>query len=160
MGAVGFHHLVEQRDVERDDGDGGAGLGDEGLVDGNPGLAVERGQLFIEDFLNALQVFLGLADRAVFVNRPGDRGSDIGVGNGADAIGEDTGFQQGVDPQFPIRATHDSHGLVNIVALGGLDGDFIDHSAGGVEVFVGVAPADGFKDGFIDFAGFRIGAAG
>ena len=39
VGAGGLHDLVEDRDVEGHHGDGGAGLGDERLVDGNPGFA-------------------------------------------------------------------------------------------------------------------------
>lgn len=47
VGALGFHDLVEQRNVERHHGDGRAGLGDEDFVLGNPGFAAERGEFFI-----------------------------------------------------------------------------------------------------------------
>jgi hypothetical protein len=53
VGPIGFHHFVEQGDVEWDDGDGGAGLSDECFIDGDPCFALERGQSDVECALDA-----------------------------------------------------------------------------------------------------------
>ncbi len=159
VGALGLHDLVKQGNVERHHGNGRAGLGDEGFVHGNPGFAAERGEFFIEGALGALDVFFRRADGAVFVNGPGELGSDVGVGNRLRAGSDEVFGQQRIDPHFPILTAHDGNGVFDVVALRGSDGHLIDHATGGVEVFVGVGLADGFQHGLVDLAGFRIGAA-
>lgn len=61
--AAGFHHFVKERDVERDDGDGAAGLGDEGFVHRDEGAAVGGADL-LEAFGGGFEVVLGGADGA------------------------------------------------------------------------------------------------
>ena len=134
-------------------------MGDESLVHGDPRLALKRGQLVIEHALHALEVLFGAADGAVFVNGPGDLGSDVGVGNGLHARGQHPGREQGIDPHFPVFTAHDSDGLRDVIALRGLDGHFIDHTGAGVEVLVGVGVARGLEDRFENLAGLRMRAA-
>lgn len=159
VGAFGLHYLVEQGDVEWDDRDCGARLGDEGFVDRDPRLAVYRSEPGVECALGAFKVFFGSADGAVFIDRPGDFGADVGVGDSGDAGGENPGFVEGVDPHFPVLATHHGDGLPNVVAIGGRQGDLVDDAGGGVEVFVGKGLTDRFEHGFVGFSGIGIGAA-
>ena len=99
--ALGFHDFVEERDVEGDDGDGAAGLGDEGFVDGDDGVAATGGEFFLEALGGGFEVFLGAADGAVAVDGPGEVGADVAVGDGDGLIGEDAGGAEGIDPHFP-----------------------------------------------------------
>ena len=139
MAARVLHDLIEQRNVERHDRDGGTGLGDQRLVHGDPGLAAERREFAVERALDAFEVLLGLADGAVLVDRPGEFRADVGIGEGMRARGEQSCGEQGVDPHFPILAAHHGHGLGDFVALGRRDGDLIDLAGGGVEGFVSIS---------------------
>ena len=159
VGAFLFHDLVEEGDVEWDDGDGGAGLGDEGFVDGDPCFAAERGEGEVEGALDAFEVFLGAADGAVFVDRPCFDGADVGIGDGLGVGGEGVGGEEGIDPELPVVAAHDGGGLVDVIAGGGFDGDFVDGAGAGVEVLASERIADWFEDGFEDLAGFGVSAA-
>ena len=159
VGAFGLHDLVEQRDVKWHDRDCRTCLGDECLVHRDPCLAVEWFEFGVEFALHAFEVFLGAADGAVLVNRPSDFGSDVRISNRLHALGEKAFGEQRVYPHLPIFATHHGYGLCDIIALGGLDGDFIHNAGAGVEVTVGIALADRLEHGFVDFAGFGIGAA-
>ena len=48
VAAFFLHHLVQQRDIERHDGDGGTRLGHHGLVDGDVGTAAFGLQMVVE----------------------------------------------------------------------------------------------------------------
>ncbi len=158
---LGFHDLVEDRDVEGDDGDRGARLGDEGFVDGDEGASVavdaEGG---VDGFGGAFEVVFGEADGAVFVDGPGDGRSDVAVGDGGGAGSEELGLVEGVDPHLPVFAAHDGAGVIDLGLVGGLDGDLGDEAFVGVDGLVGVGLADGFEGGFVDDAGLGVGAAG
>src|SRR5690606_27660496 len=77
-----FHYLEEKGDVERDDRDGGAGLGDDSLIDGDEGASVRGLQEFLDLARPLIEISLGPADGAVVVDRPRYLGSDVGVGEG------------------------------------------------------------------------------
>ena len=155
-----LHDFVDDRNVERHDRDGGAGLRDEGFVDGNDGASVamrlERGVEFLG---GAVEVVFRHADGAVFVDGPGDFGADVGVGDGGRAGGEDVGGEEGVDPHFPVFAAHDGDGVGDFGVGGGVDGDGGDGAFVGVDGFRGVGRADGFEGGFVDGAGHGVLAA-
>lgn len=160
VGAFFFHDFVEERDVEGDDGDGRACLGDEGFVDGDEGVAVFVGKHFGDVFGGLFEVFFGFADGAVFVDIPGDFGADVGVGDSGGAWGEEVGVVEFFDPEFPVLAAHDFDGGVDFFLGGGLDGDVGDDFFIGIEGFAGERFADGFEDGLVGFAGIGIGFAG
>ena len=92
VAALFLHHLVEQRDVERHDGDGGTRLGHHGLVDGDVGTAASGLQKFVERLGRLFQMILGLADGPVAIDRVGNFRADVGIGDGANAVGEHARF--------------------------------------------------------------------
>ena len=107
----------------------------------------------------ALTVFFGTANRAVGVDGPGEFGTDVGVGYGFDTFGKAVGIRESIDPEFPVCATHDFHGIGDFLFSGSANSHFGDFSFIGIEGFVGVISTGGFEHGFEDFAGVGIGAA-
>ena len=156
--ALFFHHFVEDGDVEGNDGDGGAGLGDEGFVDGDEGGLFAK--LLVHGYSGLFEVFFGAANGAVGVDVPGDFGPNVGVGYGAEVVGEDACLLHGVDPHFPVFAAHDFDGVGDFLLGGGFDGDFFDEGFVGIEGVLGVGVASGLEDGAVGFAVGGVGAAG
>jgi len=150
--ALGLHDLEEQRHVERDHGDGRAGLGDDRLVDGHEGAAAMQLHQVVDLAAGAFEVLLGLADGAVLIDRPGHLRSDVGVGDRLAAFLEDAGAVEGVHPELPVLAAHDLDRLGDVVGRSGLQGDLVHDLLVGVEV-LGVEGRTGrLEDGLIGHA--------
>ena len=105
-------------------------------------------------------MLLGPADRAVRVNGVGEVGTDVRVGHGLESVGENAGFGEGLDPEFPVLAAHDLDGVGDLVVRGGLDADGVHLAGIGVDVLLRVGAADGFEDTLVGLPVGRVGAAG
>ncbi|OQB93388.1 MAG: hypothetical protein BWX86_01671 [Verrucomicrobia bacterium ADurb.Bin122] len=158
--ALLLHDPVKDRDVERDDRDRRAGLGDEGLVDRDESAAVAVGlEHRVDAAAGALEVVFGHADGAVLVNRPGDVGPDVGVGDGGGAGGDEVGVFEGLHPHLPIFTAHDGDGVVDLGLRGRVDGDEADLTLVGIDGLVGVGLSDGLEHGLVYGAGLGMRAA-
>ncbi|MNZ50983.1 hypothetical protein D3C78_687840 [compost metagenome] len=124
-----LHDLEDHRQVQRHDRNGRAGLGDHRLEHGYVGATAD---FFAQALGGLVQILLGLAKGAVPVDRPGDLGADVAEGHGAGLWRQYASGVQGIDPQFPVLATHDGHGVGNFLFGSRLDGRLDDG------VFVGV----------------------
>src|SRR5581483_8367904 len=160
MRAARLHDFVEHRNIERHHRNGGAGLGDQRLVDGDEGAAAVELEQSVDAPGGALQVVFGHANRAVFIDRPGDVRADVTVGDGGGAGGEKLGIVERVHPHLPILATHDGDGLGNLSLRRWFDRNFTDDTLVSVDGLVGVRGADRLQHRFVNRAGFRMGAAG
>ena len=120
MQALGFHHFVEQRNVERHDRDGAAGLRDQRLVDRDEGAAARGAELLLEPLRGRFEVFLGAADGAVAIDGPGEVRPDVAVGHGDGLVREHARRAQRVDPHLPILAAHHRDGIGDLLLAGRL----------------------------------------
>ena len=159
MSAARLHDLVEQGNVERDHRDGRTGLRDERLVDRDPCLAAQRGELRVEFALHAFEVLLGEADGAVLVDRPCDFRPDVGISQGDGTRRDGIGGEEGVDPHLPVFAAHDRDRLGDIIAFRGFDGDVADDTRARVEVLGREGLTDRFEDRLERLACLRVRAA-
>ena len=132
--ALRLHDFEEQGNVERDHGNRGTGLGDNGLVDGDEGAATVQLHEVVDLAAGPLEVFLGLADGAVLVDGPGDLRSDIGIGDRLAAFLDHTGAVEGVHPELPVFAPHDLDGVGNFLGVRGVEGHVVHDLTVGVEV--------------------------
>ena len=161
MGAVGLHDLVEDRGVERHHRNGGAGLGDQGLVDADPGATADAGGEFgVELQRRCFEVVLGGADGALAVDGVGDLGADVAVGDRAEALGQQAGALQRAHPALPILTTHDLDGVGDLFRHRRIDGDRLDHVGVGVDGLAGIDRADRLEHAAVGGAGGGIGALG
>ena len=158
MGALLFHHLEQQRQVQRHDRDRRAGLGDHGLEHRHAGVALERSEVFAQGQNFLVQVFLGFANGAVPIDVLGQLLTQVGERGGLGAFGQYIGVTQGVDPQLPVFAAHDLHGTVDFF-LGRRLKRGVDHYAlVGVDTAQGHGLADWLESGIMHHA-LRVGTA-
>ena len=158
MGALLFHHLEQQRQVQRHDRDRRTGLGNHGLEHRDAGIALKCGEVVAQgqDFL--VEVFLGLADGAVPVDILGQLFAQVSERGSLGAFCQHVGVTQGVDPQLPVFAAHHFDGTVDFF-LGRRLQRGVDHNA-----LVGVDPAQGHSladrlEGGVMHHALRVGAA-
>ena len=104
-------------------------------------------------------MILGTADGAVAIDRMGDRGADIGVSDGAHAVGEHVRFVESADPQIPIFAAHYRFSVGDLLVAGRLDIDIRDLAALHIDGLVAIGLANGFEDRTEAFAGAGVGAS-
>ena len=148
-----LHDPVDDGDVQRHHRDRGAGLGDHRLEHGHVGLATAGLERRIDRVRGAVQVFLGLAQRTVPVDRPGDLGADVAEGHGLGVGGQHPGLVQRVDPQLPVLAAHHGDGVGDLLGAGRLDRGLDDLVAVGVHRGGLVGLADRLERRALEFAG-------
>ena len=118
-----LHHLVQQRDVERHDGDGSARLGHHGLIDRDVGTAALSLQIFVEGLGRLFQMILGVADGPVAIDWMGNFRADVGISDRANAVGEHARFGERFDPHLPVFPAHDRDGVGDLFFVRRVDGD-------------------------------------
>ena len=89
------------------------------------------------------------------VDRPGQIGTDVGVGNGLGTVGQHARVTQGRHPQLPILTAHDGDGVLDLFLVRRLDGGGDDLILVGIDGGGGVGLADGFQGGAHHFTGIR-----
>ena len=156
VAALFLHHLVQQRDVERHDGNGGARLGHHGLVDGDVGAAALSLQIFVESLGRLFQMIFGVADGPVAIDRVGNFRADVGISDRANAVGEHARFVERFDPHLPVFPAHDCDGVGDLFLVRRVDGDVGNFAGLDVDGLVGVGAAEGLEDGAEVFASARV----
>ena len=120
--ALGLHDLEDHRHIERNHRNGGAGLGDHRLHHAHVRTQATRLMAIAKLVRRAIDMLLGLAQRAVPVDRPGDRGTDVAIGDGGRVVGQHASVGQRIDPHGPVFAAHDGDGVLHFLLVGRLDG--------------------------------------
>ena len=157
VGALFLHDLEQHGQVQRDNGDDGAGACHQALVHGHVGFALEGCLEFGVEFLGGLfQVLLGATDGAVAVDGVGKARSDVGVGYRLYAFGKDACGGQLANPESPVLAAHDLHGVFRFFGGGGFGADGADLAGHAVNGFSGKGLSDGLQHAAVHDARVRV----
>ena len=156
MHARVFHHAIQQRSVQRHDGDRRTGLADDELQDRNACLASQCRQPLRNGARGAIQVFLCLAERRVPVDRPRQFRADIRIRHRLETGREHAGGQKRIDPEFPVLAAHHSNCGCDFLGCRRFEVDFLHHTAIDVQRFDVISLADRLDRGAVQYSAARM----
>ena len=151
-----FHHLEQDRQVDRHGGNGGAGLGDHRLEHRHARIAAARRQPRADVQHPAVEILLRGADGAVPVDIPGQLLADVRVGRGLGAGGEHVRLVQRLDPHLPVLAAHNRHGVVDFRLGGRLEMEFLHLFLVRVDAFLRGRRADRLEGRVVCDTGARM----
>ena len=157
--ALCLHHFVEQRNVERHDGDRAAGLRDERLVHAHPCVALVLCELRADAIRSLFEVLLRAADRAIAINRPREVRPDVAVGRRDHTRREHASGIERIHPHFPIFAAHHRDRVRDLRVVRGLDGDVAHGALVGVHGLVCVSRAERLQRALMHYARLRMRAS-
>ena len=153
-----LHDAEQQRDIEGHHRYHRAGPGDQRLVDRDEGFAADTRQVVVQLNGGLLQMLLGRADSARPVDRVGDFGADVGIGDGLRSVGQDSGFLERPDPQGPVLTAHHLDGVGLVFSFGRFHSGLAHGTFQEVHRLRGVGLSQGLEDRLVGDAGIRIGS--